>query len=57
MRAFTVTVLSEGGGVPADGESFPLFENETVGVGDKTFALPLGCTSTVILRGLPGRRE
>jgi hypothetical protein len=54
MRAETVTISSEGGGMPAGGESFTLFENETVGVGDKTFSSPAGCTLTVILRGLPG---
>jgi hypothetical protein len=43
MRAGTVTVLS----APADGspagESFPLFENETVGEGDKTFSSISSC--------------
>jgi hypothetical protein len=51
MRAGAVTVSSVAGGSPA-GESFPLFENETVGVGDKTFS-----SSMTSLRGLLGWRE
>ena len=55
MRSETVTVSS----APADGspagESFPLFENETVGEGDKTFFSISSSVAT--LRGRPGRRE
>jgi len=55
MRAGTVTVSSApANGSPA-GESFPLFENETVGEGDKTFSSV--SSSETFLRGLPGRRE
>jgi hypothetical protein len=46
MRVETVTVLSEGG-VPAGGESFPLFENETVGEGDKTFSSLFSSTASL----------
>jgi hypothetical protein len=56
MRAETVTVSSEGGGVPAGRVSFPLFVNETVGVGDKTFSSS-SFYSMASLRGLPGQRE
>jgi len=56
MRAGTDTVSSPPtGGSPA-GESFPLFENETVGEGDKTF-FSNSSSVTPSLRGLPGRRE
>jgi hypothetical protein len=37
MRSERVTVSSASADGPLAGESFPLFENETVGVGDKTF--------------------
>jgi hypothetical protein len=57
MGEETVTILSAGGGMPAGGEPFPLFENETVG--DKTFSSPFSLegTPTYVLRGLPGQRE
>jgi hypothetical protein len=56
MRAGTVTISSEADGVPAGGESFPLFENETVGEGDKTFSSVFS-SSTASFQGLPGWRE
>jgi hypothetical protein len=44
--------ISFAGGTPTGRESSaPKFENETVGVGDKTFS------SAINLRGLPGLRE
>ncbi len=53
------TVSSVDAGSPAGGKPFPFFENETVGVGDKTFSAVSSSFSvaTTILRGLPGRRE
>ncbi len=51
MRAGTDTVLSVAGGTPA-GESFPFFENEMVGAGDKTCSSFSSAVTS--LRGLPG---
>jgi hypothetical protein len=53
------TVSSVDAGSPAGGKPFPFFENETVGVGVKTFSVHRFSSSvvTTILRGLPGQRE